>query len=303
MKIRITASDPVQTFTLCGKLAVTAPTQDVEWVADGATANTISWDVYGKLDYINILYSTDTGATYPETIDTMVDAEAGDAAANKGSYSWTIPTTPGTGDYIPKIDLGNKAMIKIEDNDSTFSTDTEAPSPYFKVKGQLRVVLPDTSNGLDIDSDHTITVERDGRVEEVNVYFYDGSGYTSIESGVTFSPVDTATQASTSVQWNVPETPVNNAYKLMVEDANYAYPAGAYGETTPFRVLGAIDLTAPEAIGTWRITETKPFTWDITHGEIPKVKTAEEARLARLMNLHLRSEAGAMTGPFLRQTL
>ena len=75
------------------------------------------------------------------------------------------------------------------------------------------------------------------------------------------------------MNFTVPETPVNNTYRLMAEDANYTWANGGTSyESANFRVMGVIDLTAPSSPATWRITDTKTFTWDITNGEIHKVK-------------------------------
>jgi hypothetical protein len=298
LQFRVTATDPDQPDTttpssvvvICGDITVsnTAPAQGVEWVADGTTANTITWDVYGTVPLVKITYSRDSKGTWEELVASMAadtnTGVGGDTSGdNVGVYQWTIPINPepsaGKGDYITEVDLGDLSYVRVEDA-SSFGTYVRHDSNNFIVKGELLITAPtavELSNGLDCDTAYTVTCERHGRVREVNLK-YSTDGGTSYNSwtqstGLAFSPVASGTTVSAPIDWTVPETPVNNTYVLMAEDANYTWAnGGTFGETADFRVLGAIDLTAPEAIGTWRITETKPFTWDITHGEIPKVK-------------------------------
>jgi hypothetical protein len=58
----------------------------------------------------------------------------------------------------------------------------------------------------------------------------------------------------------------------MAEDANYTWPSGTYGETTDFRVKGALTITAPATTTIWRINQTQTISWDVDHGQINKVK-------------------------------
>ncbi|MFA5937681.1 MAG: hypothetical protein WC822_07445, partial [Candidatus Paceibacterota bacterium] len=287
IKFRLTASTPDQpstakessTFVMCGELAVTAPAQGATWVANGSTANTISWNVYGSVTNVKILYSRNSGTDWTELVSSM-SAEAGDAAANKGAYLWTIPTDPAQGDFITRVDAptSHYSVIKVQDA-SSYGTYVTAESLDFKVKGQLRIVAPASgtlSSGLACATPYTVTCERDGRVNSVNIKYSTngGSSYNVIENGITFSPVTSATQASTTLQWTVPETPVNATYRIMAEDAAYIWPSGTFGETADFRVKGALTLTAPTSTAIWRINETDgaTMTWDVNHGQLLNAK-------------------------------
>ncbi|MCK5493303.1 MAG: hypothetical protein KAJ14_09350, partial [Candidatus Omnitrophica bacterium] len=284
IKFRILASTPDQpdtlsesnTFNIVGGLAVTSPTQGAKWTADGTTANTISWNVYGPTANVRIKYSRDSKTTWI-TIAESTSAEDGDAAVNKGAYLWTIPVAPDNpNDFITRVDdpFSHSSYFQIEDADG-FDQEVTADSLDFIVKGQLRITAPDVIAGLNCASSHIITCERDGRINAVNIRYSSDGGITypnTIESDISFSPVDTATQVSTAAQWLVPETPLTLTYKIMVEDANYKWPNGTFGSTVNFRVKGALELTAPMASETWRTTEQKTISWDVKHGNMSKVK-------------------------------
>ena len=86
---------------------------------------------------------------------------------------------------------------------------------------------------------------------------------------------DSALTQTTASQWSVPETPVvATDYRLLVEDTEYEKDgtAGTFVETTNFRVKGALHLTAPASIATWRILEQKTISWTVKHGNMDKVK-------------------------------
>ncbi|MBI5466295.1 MAG: hypothetical protein HY974_03330, partial [Candidatus Kerfeldbacteria bacterium] len=291
IKFNITSSVPDQpdtalpspAFVICGDVRLTAPIQNALWSADGATANTIAWNVFGKVDNVRILYSRLSDFTDPANyseIAASTSAEAGDPLSNKGAYPWTIPTDPATGDYITRVDAAQISKIKIEDIDSTFKTWVYYTSNDFIVKGNLRIIAPASATlaaGLDCAQYYTITWERDGRINAVNIkYATDGVNYTNvIESGRTFAN-DSDLQRSTTQQWKVPETPVTAAYKLLVEDANYKKSGtdGTYKESANFRVKGALTLTAPTATAIWRIASAPAslISWEVDHGQLDYVK-------------------------------
>ncbi|RLC36434.1 hypothetical protein DRH29_04585, partial [candidate division Kazan bacterium] len=285
MKFRITSSVPDHPITAeesnaiayVGNIAVTSPSQGDIWVADGATANTISWDVYGKVDNVKISYTRDSGSNWVELVSSM-SAEAGDATANKGAYDWTIPTDPSLGDYITRVDAGDESYIKVEDATIGLGIFAYDESLDFIVKGQLSLVTPSSATLADgfTGRDSTqITWQRSGRINAVNVkYATDGVTFSNvIEADRTFATTAALQQSLTS-NWIIPETPLLTTYKILVEDTNYEKSGtnGTYILSDPFTVRGALTLTEPSSTTTWRITEEHTITWDVDHGQINKVK-------------------------------
>ena len=244
----------------------------------------ISWDVYGKVDNVRIDY-TRGGTGSWSTIVTSADAEAGDAAANKGAYNWTLPTDPSdppglaNGDYITRFNTnGKSSMIRIFDADTNFDDFVQDDSDGFIVKGRLTITQPaSVAGGLNCGSLQTIEWQRDGRINAVNVrYSIDGGStypYTIGQLDRAFAD-DSALTQTTASQWPVPETPMVTSYRLIVEDTEYEKDgtAGTFVETTNFRVKGALHLTAPLSIATWRILEQKTISWTVKHGNMDKVK-------------------------------
>ena len=267
------------TLTICGDLIVTAPTDSTVWIADGAADKTISWDIYGKVDNVRIDY-TRGGTGSWITIVPTTGAEAGDGAANKGLYDWTIPTTPSSGDYITRYDTDAKgSQVRIFDQDANYETWVQDTSSGFIVKGQLVITVPSAgtlSSGLSSAALQPITWQRSGRINAVNVKYSTDGGSTYpnvIQADRTFADNTTTTQ-STSSSWSVPETPINTTYKLLIEDTEYEkdVTTGTYVESANFRVKGEIALTAPTSTDIWSITEQKNISWKIKHGNLNAVK-------------------------------
>ncbi|MFH1411228.1 MAG: hypothetical protein ABIG55_01090, partial [Candidatus Omnitrophota bacterium] len=286
LKFRITAAVPAQPDTelesypvvICGDITVTSPTQGLVWTADGSTANTISWDVYGKCDNVKIEYSRDSQGTW-QTLDSSYNAETGDGDANQGAWPWTIPISPSDpNDFITRVDAptSHSSYIKVSDA-SAFGTYAADISPDFIVKGQLTLIAPTVGSGLNCGTNYIITWQRDGRINAVNVkYATDGINYThNIKTDFVFADND-ATQRSTAlIDFKCPETPITAAYKILVEDAEYemAGEAGTFVESAAFRVKGALTLTAPLTTATWNTnTSGHIISWDVEHGQMVKVK-------------------------------
>ncbi|MCH9023420.1 MAG: hypothetical protein IID32_11760, partial [Planctomycetes bacterium] len=67
-------------FSLVGDVAITAPTTGDIWLADGATANNITWDLAGKVDTVQIEYAKD-GSTFAYGVIATTEADSTDSTA------------------------------------------------------------------------------------------------------------------------------------------------------------------------------------------------------------------------------
>src|SRR5206468_8865677 len=69
-------------------VAVTSPNGGEAWAV--GSSQTLTWNATDNAGVANVdlAYSTDGGATYPNAIATGI--------ANSGSYAWTVPNTPST---------------------------------------------------------------------------------------------------------------------------------------------------------------------------------------------------------------
>ncbi|MFC1621640.1 hypothetical protein ACFL2G_04990, partial [Candidatus Omnitrophota bacterium] len=294
LKFEITATTPnlpatvlvSDEFIICGKLTITAPLADDTWLADDGD-NTISWDTYGPVTGVKIWYTRDSGGTWVEIVNST-PPEDGDADPNEGSDTWAVPMDPSLGDYITRYNSGHRSQIKIEDADARFDQDVTHTSGDFKVKGVLTLVAPTQGTldaGLDCDSLQSITLKRDGRIDTVNLRYSTNSGSSYISTPIeTYQfPNDTVQQVTRTDIWQVPETPVNTTYRLMVEDANYVKSGtdGTYVvNASDFRVIGELALTAPLGTGlTWKTNESPhTMTWNVVHGNINLVKVVASTK-------------------------
>ncbi|MFH0732335.1 MAG: hypothetical protein V2A72_05385, partial [Candidatus Omnitrophota bacterium] len=281
VKFKITASSPVQSATalespeivLCGKVIFdTGDTPNSSSIWTVGITNTISWHVYGPMATVKLTYNN--GAGYLETpIISSTTADSGTPGDNQGSYDWKIPVDPSVDAYICEPEDNEYSKIKVEDTSLGQYTYHES-QPYI-VKGVLRLIAPNVSSGLFCGTLYTITWERDGRINAVNVkYATDGSTYSNpIESNRAFA-TNSATQQSTTEQWPCPETPVTTTYSLLVEDAKYekAGSAGTFIPSAPFKVKGDFTLTKPDVSNEWQATTTHTIEWDVEHGNIAKVR-------------------------------
>ncbi|MFC1624752.1 hypothetical protein ACFL28_05570, partial [Candidatus Omnitrophota bacterium] len=293
-KIRISGSDPVQpvalypeietaVFALCGDLTISEPTGNTTWIADGEADKTISWSVYGKVDNVRIDYTrggTGSWTTIVPSYNAEFDTNnTSSTTANFGSYDWTLPTTPTSGDYITRFNTDGKgSLVAIFDQDSNYETWVTSESQGFIVKGQLTILKPaDVSGGLNCGDLQTIEWQRDGRINAVNVKYSinGGSNYPNFIGSADreFADDIVATQTTAS-QWSVPEAPMVTGYRILVEDTEYEKDseAGTFAETDPFRVIGGLELTAPLATDVWRLTEERTISWKVKHGNMTYVK-------------------------------
>jgi len=111
---------------------------------DGNGSWEITWGSTGTMDFINILLSTDSGATYPDTII--------QATENDGSFTW---------DPVPNIDT-TTARVKIEwvtdpfindESDGDFSIEAESLTGWNAIPGQTRILLDPSPDQGDQDED------------------------------------------------------------------------------------------------------------------------------------------------------
>ena len=127
-KVRI--SDPNQaaavgvstgSFKIQGSVTVGAPNTGSEaW--DAGSPYEINWTKTGAIATINILYSSDSGSTYPTTIVSAIDPTGVPAASYK--YDWTIPAVIALGSipaFGSQVVSGEEVCIH-EYPDGTFGT-------------------------------------------------------------------------------------------------------------------------------------------------------------------------------------
>jgi len=89
---------------------------------EGGTMQTITWSASDNLgvNYVDIVLSTDGGATYPDTVAT--------GEANDGSYDWNVPPVDSDNCYIKVIAYDDAQNPGSDESDSAFSIETPVPA-------------------------------------------------------------------------------------------------------------------------------------------------------------------------------
>jgi len=97
-------------------ITLTSPNGGEVWQG-GATKN-ITWTASGDIDHIRILYSTDSGASYPNVVV--------ESTSNTALYAWNVPTINCSAVRIKVQAMDNGNSILAEDaSDADFSISTE----------------------------------------------------------------------------------------------------------------------------------------------------------------------------------
>ncbi len=275
VKLRISASTPLQpettnesgSFVICGNVYVETPSGGEKWVADGVTANTIEWEIAGKVDNVKILYAQD-GSTFDTGNPITSSTDADNVTAGQyGSFPWTIPSNV-TSDLISNA----QAKIKIQDADAVFETNVVHTSQPFTVKGVLafeQTTLDALAAGLTAGDNQTLSWSRKGKIGGVDVSYSrnNASTFPNPIQSVAFD-IGVATK---SVSWDVPEyvgtQAGTNGYAIRIEDTSNSETEA---ETPVFTVNG--ELLGTNANDTWFIgTSGNTITWNVVHANIANV--------------------------------
>ena len=217
---------------------------------------TITWTKNGAVTNVNLHYSTNGGivggGTYP---DTQLIATV---AAAPPSYAWTVPDKVGT-----------NLRVRVRDANNT-NVWFESGSA-FRVKGKVQLTAPEIAGlSYTVGTSQTITWTSTGTFSPVELHYdVDGNFATTADtfpvlplSTVTnCSPVFPAITCSGSAGFTI-ENKIGGSNKVRIRgtgvDADVQWIS-----TNPFKILGGLDVTAPEAGQIWSVGETnRTITWD-----------------------------------------
>ncbi|MFC1599357.1 hypothetical protein ACFL2W_01075, partial [Candidatus Omnitrophota bacterium] len=237
--------EPDNTTLVCGSA------QDITWTR-----------VAGGISTVDVLYSTDSGQSYPNTLAT--DVAFGVAAAQK-TIAW-----PGN---LPEV-VGLGYQVKVVDHDND---ETEAESPVFIVKGELKVTMPDDQQPTWYLTDLkqiTWNVEH-GNIQNVKITASRSGNFTGLEGGADIFVITSSTPAAGgSADWDIQEkTPsiIGDELKVKVEDANQSYDVETVS-SQPFTVRGKIEVTEPESTDVLQVDAPFDVEWKTWGDAITHVK-------------------------------
>lgn len=155
MKFRLTARDfkagggavscdevDITVDATMGPFNVSSQATATTWTANGSNNTTVTWNVAGTnsiCSNVDILFSTDRGATFPFTIASNV--------ANNGSHTFTIPSFPTTVGRI-KVKCSDNYFFDINLGDITLNSTCDAVSTTFSPDTNITAIQG--SSGLNL---------------------------------------------------------------------------------------------------------------------------------------------------------
>lgn len=182
---------------------------------DGNGTWEITWDSTGMVDFVNLVYSTDSGGTYPNTIVSGTE--------NDGSYTW---------DPVPNIDT-TTARVKVEweidpgvndESDGDFTITAESLSGWNPIPG-LTGLSPDPSPDQG-DQDEDIMVFSEGTDQSRGEIVDETDNRT-------FWKFEDAYNATTGTSWEYPEF-ASPLHKFDVSmDGNWVFVSNANPDSFP----------------------------------------------------------------------
>ena len=210
-----------------------APNGGESWEA--GTSQTISWAAAADVDYVEIYFSIDNGASW-EYIDFVY--------ASYGAVSWTIPNTP-SNQCLIRLDDPYNGSCREDFSDGNFAIITPSPVVYSPNGGETYY----SGQGVNINwSDE----------------FYSSSFVTieySSDNGVTWEFVSEAENNDGSYTWTIPEE-----YTLegLIRVTDFSDLTQTDTSDAVFEISPSIVATSPNGdngIQDWRVCTETTITW------------------------------------------
>jgi hypothetical protein len=180
---------------------VTAPNGGESWTV-GASQD-ITWTATDNVGVtaVDIAYSTDGGATYPNTIET--------GEANDGTYTWTVPDDPSATCRVKIVaqDAAGNDDEDASDADFTIAPDTEDPV--------VTVTAPNGGESWTVGAsqDITWTATDNVGVTAVDIAY-------STDGGASYTDIATGEANDGTYTWTVPDDPSATCrVKIVAQDA------------------------------------------------------------------------------------
>ena len=233
-------TDPVVT--------VTAPNGAEIW--DAGSGHEITWNATDNIAVtsIDILLSTNGGATYPITIAT--------GETNDGTYSWIVPD-----------DVTTQARVKVIAHDAAANSGEDVSDADFEIRDgtdpSVTVTSPNGGENWAVDSFFDITWNATDNVGVTSIDIL-----LSTDGGATFPTTIATGEANDGVySWQVDGPPTTQArVKVVAHDA--AANSGEDVSDANFDILDGTDpvvtVTAPNGGEVWDIGSVHSITWNAT---------------------------------------
>ncbi|MCX5693109.1 MAG: hypothetical protein NTX47_05445, partial [Candidatus Omnitrophica bacterium] len=237
--VTLPATTPVNTYLLGGSY-------DITWQKKGHFAGTGLNE--GTVD---ILYSSNDGASYSST---LTSAQAAGADDTNTSWSWPIASD------FPKTPQGSTSKVKVvQTNDSTVYKE----SVGFQVTpGTITVTAPDGGGTWNIGESKNISWTYTGNYATVNIWL-------SRNNGGDWMPIASPNANSSPYPWIV-TGPTSSSCLIKIVSGTYSDVSDVSNAT--FTIAGSITVSSPNgATDYWNIGQNCSVSWS-TVGTFSNVK-------------------------------
>jgi uncharacterized repeat protein (TIGR02543 family) len=247
IEVVLGGDDPVNP----GALRVTSPNGGESLT--GGTIYQITWTSIGSESGENVIieYSLDDGVTW-----IMITS----AAADTGSYSWTVPAV-NSGTCRVKITSGDGDAGISDASDEPFGIVSTLPP-------SIRLMSPKRWISITAGTVQVITWTSTGNVSQVVIEY-------STDSAITWSTIAASAPNTGSYQWAVPDTPSQHCHLRIFLGDGDSESAPFDMTDTEFSIVTtttpSLTIISPNGGESWRVGTAHTITW-VKTGNVPNVK-------------------------------
>ncbi|UCC94791.1 MAG: hypothetical protein JSW40_08260, partial [Candidatus Omnitrophota bacterium] len=223
-------------FSIKGRVIVESPNGG-EVLSVGAKTQ-IQWRSQGEVGNIQIRYSTDGGATYPQE---QVIVGGKGIPVDKGSFWWVVPDQIGSDLKIKIVSISDPGIA--DESDGTFSA-----------KGKLELTSPDGGESFTVAEAGQITWQRYGSIGEIQIRY-------SIDGGKTYPHLITSSTPSQEQQFRWTSVPETLSNQCRVKITSLDDPLVSDTSSSNFRIKPSLQLTSPVGEEIWIVGSSQDITW------------------------------------------
>jgi len=256
-----------------GTVTLLAPTGAVTPM-DVGSIFVIQWQKFGAVNNVQVHFSTNGGLTYPPG-NLIYD---GPSTVDGSTFAWDVPDQIGTN---VKIRIRHKENTNVKDESS-------AP---FRIKGKLQLNQPDNAGiSWNVSSTQQVQWTTTGTFTPLEIQYatdgnFGGANVFDIKPTATVTncaPASPAIVCSGSANFEI-EDKITAGAKVRIRGTGTEQDVEDISTNT-FKIVGALDVTAPETGQIWYVGETdKAITWDAT-GTIPNVNIGYKTSVGAACN-------------------
>lgn len=236
-RIRVTSVDEPSLFDVSDaaftiqpmSIQVTVPNGGEAWGV--GTTQTVSWNHDGVIGNVDILVSSDGGATF-----STVAADV----PNTGTFAWTVSGSPST-----------QAIVKVKAHD--FPVDDTSDSVFFLIGPGVTIISPNGGEELRVGTDTTLRWASQGLGSTVNIEL-------SRNGGTSWEPLFAATANDGQEVWRVTGPDTSNARLRISAGTNAAVfdvSDSTFRIVTPQVLVGT-----PNGGESWTVNAIQTIEWD-----------------------------------------